>query len=200
MKHFCFLVLILLLLQTVRVAAYRQTESDAVSPLVLKSGRLSVSANITGGNEDEIRKPLKAKFYLLRKSFVEILKSEDFHPVDEDDNDLTGDEDFLKATAYALTSDDEESVLLSVLIEESIRVSRISVIDTDSDGFGKSETLKSGSYYLFGYAKLENEMFVWNLPLKISGAQTHVLIDQHNAEAVIEIDAGDSDANEWRKN
>lgn len=185
MKNLFLSVLFLLSLSMIGFAAFPKSADK--KPLALKNANITISANIFYGNEDEMKTPISAKFYLLRKSLVKILKDRDFQPVDEDSNLLTSDEAFLEATARALTEKDEQNALLSLLIEDLINKNQIAAVNTNLFGRGKINALKTGNYYLFGFARVEGEVFVWNFPVRLKRGQTHVEIDQYNADAVIEV-------------
>lgn len=196
-KHILIFVLLLFALPAQAHLAASQLP-DVENPTIFRNGKLFVSANIFDGDEDERKQPLAARFYIFRRSFVSFLKEKDFEPVDENDNLLTTEEAFLEAVAYTLTTDAEEGVLLSLLINDVIVKNRISVITTDSQGFGKSGNLKKGNYYLFGYAQSGNEIFVWNIPVKISGGQKHLEIDQYNADTVIDSETRETARELWQ--
>lgn len=161
---------------------------DDTKASAFQSAALTVSANIYYGDEDEEQSPVSTRFYLLPASAVEILKSRNFHPVDENDEPLDGESAYLEALARAVAGRDDESRIISTLIQEAIRSCQIAALETDRRGIGKTKTIRSGNYHLFGYARIDDEFFVWNLPVRAALGRNRIEIDQHNAEGVINVE------------
>jgi hypothetical protein len=187
MKNIFSILLVFAVFQTAIFAARRGP--DDVKPTALHNAALSVSARIYYGDEDEEQTPVSASFYLLRRSAVDILKSKNFQPVDERDKPLAGESDYLEAFARAVTDPEDESQLLALLIQNAIGENQIAAVKTDRLGFGKSKTVASGNYYLFGHAQINDEIFLWNFPVTLSAGRkrNRVEIDQHNAEVVVSV-------------
>ena len=153
--------------------------------------RLTVTARIYQGREDEQATPVAARFFLFKRSFVEILKSRNFQPVDDRDRIVSDEESYLEAFAeLAVGSDDtfetdEETSLLALLLDDVVAANRVAVIRTDECGRSAAKSLPPGSYYLFGYASFDGEIYIWNLPVRVAGEENRLQIDQYNADAVI---------------
>lgn len=162
-------------------------ERDNVKAFALKSATLTVSANIYYGDGDEDQTPVNASFYLLRRSAVDVLKNKNFQPIDDKGKPLDGESDYLEAFARAVTEPDDESRLLALLIQNAIGENQLTVVKTDRLGSGVSKTVVGGNYYFFGHAQINDEIFVWNLPVKLSAGRNRVEIDQHNAEVVLSV-------------
>ncbi len=160
--------------------------TDEVNPLNLLKSSLTIKANIYFGDEDEEAFPItKTDFYLLDKSLVNILKDSGFKPEFEDGKQhKLEEEDYLTATAKAFSSDDDESALITFLIKEKLSKHKLFVVKTDYSGRADIKALKTGDYYLFGFSKTNDEIFVWHLPIKIKSGRNVIEIDQHNADAV----------------
>ena len=107
---------------------------------------------------------------------------------------LAGETAYLEAFAAAVDGDGainaetEETALLGWLMESAIAENKIAAIKTDAEGNSRVKQLPVGDYYLFGYARFDDEIFVWNLPLKISGESVSIEVDQYYADAVISTD------------
>lgn len=84
------------------------------------NGSLSIKANVYFGDESEETESIETSFYLLKDNLVTILKKAKFEPVDENDKPLTDDFAFLTATAKAFMDDDENSLFVSVLLNDNI--------------------------------------------------------------------------------
>lgn len=153
----------------------------------IERSNFSISAKIFYGDEDETEIPVKANFYLLDKSLIEILKEAKFNPVDENASLIT-DEIYLEALAKLLTDPEgDEDDLLNFLFWDRVNKHKISSLETDYFGYAKSTQIKSGNYYLFGYAEVDDEIFIWNHPVYLSGKRI-IEIDQNNAEIVLPAD------------
>lgn len=176
-----------------------------INPPRRQEAFLALRANIYFGDQDEEVVPLEADFYLLDESLVQILKTAKFEPVDPDDARpdnakpdnarpdgarvrLT-DEDYLEAAARALTAEnDEEAEVIVFLIREAMNRHQLSVARTGGFGRGKFRRIKEGKYYLFGVARTEAEVFVWNLPVEVESGINSVEIDQNNAAVIFSPD------------
>lgn len=167
-----------------------RTASDDVKPAtLLDKSELSVSAQVYLGDQDQIRQPLKTDFYLLDRSIVEILKKAGFTPAEEGAEDdpekvRTSDESaYLEALAGVLAGDAADAGLLDMLFWDAVKKRRISgVISTDLFGNASSKTVRSGNYYLFGYASFDDRILIWNVPVHLSGGKNTLELDQYNAE------------------
>lgn len=124
--------------------------------------------------------PSRGNFYLLNHSVVSILKKADFNPVDENDLPLSKDSAYLEAVANTFAEPGEENDLLASLIREIVQKEQVTVIKTNRSGTGMSGTIKAGCYFLFAVERVENEIFVWNLPVYLSGKTNEIEIDQYN--------------------
>lgn len=178
-----FIVLTLLFL-SVSARTY-QTEDIKINALVdgLVNFDFSVSARIYFGYEDETNTPVTGKFYLLDESVVTILQKANINPVDDEDQPLTEESDYLEAVANTFAEPGAENGLLSLLILDAVRNRQVAEIATNRFGSGKSGKIKAGLYYLFAVERVENEIFVWNLPVYLSGSSGEIEIDQYNAES-----------------
>lgn len=183
MKKLLLLVLFFVSFPATGYAARKSR--DDVKPSAFQDAALLVSANVHYGAEDEESVPVSADFYLLNKNMVDILKTKNFEPFDENGDLLRGDDGYLEALARTVADRDEESRLLAVLIQDAIRRNQLAAISTDRSGLGRAKTLKTGNYYLFGYAQIDDEIFVWNLLVRLAAGQNRAKIDQHNAGVVI---------------
>lgn len=167
------------------------TPSDDVQPAsllhYLSQASLTLQANVYFGDEDEESYPIaETDFYLLDESLVRILQKAKFKPeVTGEKHQKPTDEDYLEATARAFDSTDEESELIALLIHQAISRHQIAKIETDRYGKGKARTIKAGSYFLFGIARTEDEVLVWNQPVKIVAGSNLIEIDQHDADVVL---------------
>ncbi len=185
MKNFFLFILFLMSFQTTSFAA--SCGRDDVKASALQNTTLTVSANIYYGDEDEEQTPVSAGFYLLRRSAVDVLKSKNFQPIDERGEPLGGESDYLEAFARAVTDPDDKSQLLALLIQNAIGENQLAALKTDRFGDSKAKTVKSGYYYLFGHAQVNDEIFVWNLPVRLYAGQNRVEIDQHNADVILSV-------------
>lgn len=178
------------LLLPAAVAFAGGTASDDVKPAtLLDKAELSVSAQVYLGDQDQIRQPLEVDFYLLDRSIVEILKKSRFTPVEEGaDNDpqnvrLPAESAYLEALAGVLTGDGADAGVLDMLFWDTVEKRRISgVISTNLFGAAPPETVRSGNYYLFGYASFDDRILIWNMPVYLSGGKNKLELDQYNAE------------------
>ena len=157
---------------------------------------LAFRANLYFGDQDEEVVPIEADFYLLDESLVQILKAAKFEPVDPDDarpDDARPDgarvrltdEDYLEAAARALIAENnEEAEVIVFLIREAMNRHQLSVARTGGFGRGKFRGIKEGKYYLFGVARTEAEVFIWNLPVDVESGINSVEVDQNNAAVI----------------
>lgn len=168
--------------------AVNQQKSDDIKPMsllsLLEKANLRISARIYYGDEDEEEVPVKTEFYLLDKSVVEILKAAKFSP--EINNQMVDvEEAYLEALGKLLTDQkDEEEDILNYLFWEAVEKNTVTKFETDYFGYGKSEQVKSGNYYLFGFTQINDEILIWNYPVFLSGMK-EIEIDQNNAAAVL---------------
>ena len=164
----------------------RQPKSDDVKPdkflALLENATVTIDARIFYGEEDQEKIPIAGKFYLLNKSIIEILKESKFNPTDESGKPPS-ETDYLKALTNLLLEPEEteEDSLLTYIFWDAIKTHQVSVIETDYFGYGKSGKIKTGNYYVFGCEQIEDETFIWNYPVKISG-RSLIEIDQYNTE------------------
>lgn len=163
---------------------------DDVKTLTLLTPSLSLKANLYSGDEDERALPVaETEFYLLDESLVNILKKAKFKPefLDGKRRKLKA-SDYLTAAAKALSSGDEESVLIALLIKTEISKHTILSLKTDYFGEANQKELKMGNYYIFGIGKTEDEIFVWHFIINIKSYNNIVELDQYNAETVFSVD------------
>lgn len=178
--------------------AHRRPAEDIKPEVLIRSlekADFTLSAKIYFGYEDETEVPVEGEFYLLDQSPAAILKKANFNPVDEDDLPLSDETDFLEAVANTFAEPDEESILLAALIRDAVNKAQITKVKTNRFGLGKSATIKAGRYFLFGVEKIENEIFVWNLPVYLSGKANTIEINQYNADSIAESYAPESSDN-----
>jgi hypothetical protein len=196
MKRLFLIYFFLLLVGQINVYAIFPFQTNAENLLNQQKPTLSIQANVYFGNEDEETFPIvDTKFYLLDKNLVEILKTAKFKPVFSDGkNHKITDEDYLEATAKAFAvqnffaPQDDETELITFLINQAISKHQKSVIKTDYTGKGDFKSVKTGNYYLFGIGRTEAEVFVWNLPVEIKSGSNVIELDQHNAQVVYSVD------------
>lgn len=193
MKTFplCAVIIFLLLPATV---FSRRTSSDDIKPAALpaqlEKAELTVSTHIYQGDQDQISQPIEANFYLLNQSIIEILKKSGFTPVEEgSDNDgentITKPDEsaYLEALAGVLGGGGGDAGLPDLLFWNAVKKHRISaVLSSNMFGVGRSKTVLSGNYYLFGYAPVDDQIFIWNVPVYLSGGKNQLELDQYNAE------------------
>lgn len=187
-KFFPLCAVFALLLTTV-VFAGRTAPDDVKPAALLNKAELSISAQVYQDDQDQIRQPLEADFYLLDQSIVEILKKSRFTPVEEGtggdpENVRMPDESaYLEALAGILESDGDDAAILNPLFWNAVEKRRISgVISTNLFGNASSKTVRSGNYYLFGYAALDDRILIWNVPVRLRGGKNTLELDQYNAE------------------
>lgn len=190
MKVFFFKCCFLVLAGQVNAFGALHYRSDVVNPLNLAKASLTIKANLYFGNEDEETSPIaETNFYLLDKSLINILKDSGFKPEYSDGKEYKLERaDYLRATAAAFFSDDEESVLITLLIKEEISKHNLFALKTDYAGQANVKALTTGNYCLFGISKTEDEIFVWHLPIEIKSGRNLIEIDQHNAEVIFSAD------------
>lgn len=189
MKQF-LLYSLFLLIGHLNTFGFSAPLTDDVKPLDLLKPTLTIKANVYFGREDEEVFPIaRTEFYLLDKSLVDILKDSKFKL------EFTGqkkhkiqDEDYLSATANAFSSFDEESQLLTLLIQKEIAKHQIYAVKTNFQGKAQIDSVKMGNYFLFGIGKTEDEIFVWHLPVTIKSGENLIELDQNNAETVLSIE------------
>lgn len=169
--------------------------ADEVNPL-LGSGSVSVQADVYYGDAGEERVPIaRAKFYLLDRNLVQILKRADFTPEDENGGKLKTDAAYLEAAAGAQFNfaSDENNALVGLLIAGLLEKHRVASVVTTDDGAAITRRIESGDYYLYGAAlvgekgigEAAGEIIVWQVPVRVrAGAKTVVTLDQDNAESV----------------
>lgn len=163
---------------------------DDVNPLSLLDPSLTLNANFYSGAEDEIKLPVAAtEFYLLDESLVNILKESKFKPKFADGKrHRIKESDYLTAAAKALSSEDEESALIALLIRAEIAKHKVLSLKTDYLGQANRKELKTGNYYIFGIGKTEDEIFVWHFVARIKSCKNVIELDQYNAETVFSAD------------
>jgi hypothetical protein len=192
MKTFSLCAVIIFLLLPVTVFS-RRTNSDDVKPAALlaqlEKAELTVSAHIYQGDQDQISQPIEADFYLLNQSIIEILKKSGFTPVEEGDDANGGtilkpdEAAYFEALAGVLASEDNNAEIMNLIFWNAIEKHRHSVVvPTNLVGLGQSKTVRSGNYYLFGYAPVDDQIFIWNVPVYLSGGKNQLELDQYNAE------------------
>ncbi|HEX8267391.1 MAG TPA: hypothetical protein VF596_18470 [Pyrinomonadaceae bacterium] len=157
--------------------------ADETKPAL--NGSLSIKANVYFGDESEETEAVETSFYLLKDNLVTILKKAKFEPIDENDNLLTDVEAFLTATAKAFIDDEENSLFVSVLLNDNISRNKVAQITTNQSGLGSLKTVTVGNYYLFGMKRVEDEVFIWHHPIQIKSGKNRIELDQHNAEVVL---------------
>ncbi len=135
---------------------------------------LTITANIFFGDEDETAEPIEPKFYLLDQSIVAILQKNGFHHTDEKDNSLSSEDNYYEALAKTLTNDTEENALLNLLFWKAIKKHQISFVKTNVQGIGKLRAVSPGHYYLFGCVQNEDEFFIWNLTVNLTGKDNRI--------------------------
>lgn len=183
---FLFCLLCILVSQVSAGFSSRQPKFDDIKPdkflALLENATVTINAKISYGEEDQEKIPIAGKFYLLDKSIIEILKESKFDPTGENGN-TPSEEDYLKALTNLLLEPEEteEDSLLTYIFWDAVKTHQISVIETNYFGYGKSGKIKTGNYYIFGCEQIEDETFIWNYPVKISG-RSLIGIDQYNAE------------------
>ncbi len=162
-------------------------KTDEIKFGVTHKVTLQISAQVYDGNEDENRIPIETEIYFLPASVVQILREEKFEPVDEVSGAAAADdESYLSAVAEAFSRNHEESALICQLIQDALETHKITKFRTDIYGRGQAK-VKSGSFYLFAVERIGDEMFVWNLPVDLTFGNQPIELDQHNAEAVIDV-------------
>lgn len=82
--------------------------------------------------------------------------------------------------------DDGETELLDFLIRDKLKSNLKAEISINSAGIGKSRPMMNGKYYLFGYAKRDREVFVWNLPVEVGAVPQVFELDQYNADVLFD--------------
>lgn len=189
MKSFFLNCYVILLIGQVNVFGLKLCRTDDVNPLTLLNPSVTIKANVYFGSEDEDKLPIaKTDFYLLDKSLVKILKDSGFKPeILDAKQSLLEDEDYLTATAKAFFSEDEESTLVAFSIKREISKHKLFTVKTNRSGQAHVKAIKTGNYYLFGVGKIEDDVFVWHLPVEIKSGGNFIEIDQHNAEVVFSI-------------
>ncbi len=187
------LISILLLSLQIDCSATILNPSDDVKPLSLLNQpfkvSLTIQANVYFGDGDEETFPIaETDFYLLDESFIKILQSANFKPEFSDGKHRKiKDEDYLQATAQAfISTDDEESQLIALLIEKEISKHKVATVQTNYWGIGNLKKVKTGNYYLFAIGRTEDQVLVWNQAVKIVSGNNLIEIDQHNADVVFE--------------
>ncbi|HEX8397833.1 MAG TPA: hypothetical protein VF644_10430 [Pyrinomonadaceae bacterium] len=162
--------------------------SDEVKPKGLPNGALSVQAKLYFGDEDEESEAVEGvTFYLLSKSAAEILRSAKFE-FDFADQLMT-DESYLEAAANAfLPNNREDSEFVTALVGAELAKHQKAKIKTDAFGRASLRQIPAGNYYLFGMARSEETVLVWNLPVTIKSGSNILELDQHNAESVFTIE------------
>lgn len=189
MKRFLMIFCLLLAVGEPGIRGSATFGQVPVNPPRRQVAFLTFRANLYFGDQDEEIVPIEADFYLLDQSLVQILKAAKFEPVDSDDAPMRPtDEDYLEAAARALTSEnDEEAEVIVFLIKEAITRHQLSVARTGDFGRGKFRGIKEGKYYLFGVAKTESEVAVWNLPIQVEPGINSLGIDQNNAAVIFSV-------------
>lgn len=173
----------------------RETDDIKTGKMIslFEKANFSISAKIYYGDQYEEEVPVNAKFYLLDKSVVEILRNARFTPAVENKSVVTSEHNtsdsdkgfYLEALARLLCDPaGDEDELLAFLFWNSLNTSKITAVETDYFGYGKSAAVKSGNYYLFGFTQIEDNIFIWNHPVFLSGTK-EIEIDQNNAAAVL---------------
>lgn len=181
----CFILLILLVGQS-KASVRSLARLDAVNPLAPRYSSLDLTANIYFGDQYEEAVPVRSDFYLLDRSFVEILKTAEFKPefADGQKHQLI-DEDYLEAAAKALTdSDDAEAEVIAFLIKDALTGHQVAAAATNRFGRGSFKPLKTGNYYLFGIGSTEAEIFVWHLPVRVEPGGEPIELDQTDAAVI----------------
>lgn len=187
---YCFFLLIAVLIGQSNASGSTALRSDDVKPLTLLNPSLTLKANLYSGDEDEKASPVaETEFYLLDKSLIDILKDSNFKPQSADgkQHELK-DNDYLTAMANAFSSDDEESALMTLLINREISKHQVFSLKTDYFGRAELKKLKMGNYYIFGIGETEDETFVWHSLVDIKSCANTIELDQYNAEAVFSAD------------
>lgn len=165
-------------------------ESDEIKFSDLLSASLKIEANVYYGDQDEEIAPVtETDFFMLDQSFMDILKNSKFNPEFEGgkEREIVG-EDYLTATAKALSSGDEESTIVSYFIKKEIFKHRLFVLKTNFRGQAEVKRVKTGNYYLFGIGKSGDEIFVWHFPVKIKSGRNVIEVDQNNAAVIFSAD------------
>jgi hypothetical protein len=156
------------------------------NPLTLLDPSLTLKANFYFGDEDERTSPIaETEFYLLDESLINILKRSKFKPEFPDGKrHKLKESDYLTAAAKALSSEDEESALIALLIKAEISKHKVLSLKTDYFGQANLKELKMGNYYMFGIGKTEDEIFVWHFVVDIKSCKNVIELDQYNAETI----------------
>lgn len=162
--------------------------SDEVKPKASLNGVLSVRAKLYFGDEDEESKAVEGvTFYLLSKSAAEILRSAKFE-FDSADQLMTN-ESYLEVAANAfLPNNREDAEFVVALVSTELAKYQKAKIKADAFGRVSLRRIPAGNYYLFGMARSEETVLVWNLPVTIKSGSNILELDQHNAESVFTIE------------
>lgn len=146
------LCLLLLAFQTNSLSAQNKVVKNDRANASPTTARLVVSANIFSGDQDELRDPVRAEFYLLRESAATIFRRSKFYPNGGRGETLEGETAYLEAYARAVAEGDDDSAVMAFLLRDSLEKNRIAALQTNWTGTGRLKGLSPGDYYLFGAA------------------------------------------------
>ncbi|HQU86116.1 MAG TPA: hypothetical protein PKY59_23515 [Pyrinomonadaceae bacterium] len=83
-------------------------------------------------------------------------------------------------------TDEEETALLGMLLLPKLKkhMAASFALSEQNSPNGIKLPFRHGEFYLFGYAKHQDEIIVWNLPIKIGASPQIVDLDQYNSAAL----------------
>lgn len=81
---------------------------------------------------------------------------------------------------------DEENQLLALLIYSKLAETKSVKIETDNFGWRQNTAVCTGDYFLFGYGLFDDQILVWEIPIKILPGRNMVELDQYNTETIFE--------------
>jgi hypothetical protein len=172
-KLFIFWFLITLTLLSVSVNGQKNKKTPVTKkPVTSQKGTLSIEAGLVFKSGD-VKPVARVEFYLLNKDLNSVLEEANIQS--ESGMNLVS----TLALALSYPNFHQDTVEKAIT---SIKFHSVSSAITDFQGKATFRPVKTGNYYLYGFAKAGNSKVLWNLNVSLKNGQNSITLDNNNVE------------------